>query len=71
MNTSIFNVYEEKSGQARSRKPSQPGRQGSYEEALIETCYLFIEFVHISTISVSYFQAKLLLGKFIIMMIRR
>ena len=26
--------YKEKSGEARSRKPSQPGRPGSYEEAL-------------------------------------
>ena len=26
--------YKEKSGQARSRKPNQPGRPGSYEEAL-------------------------------------
>ena len=26
--------YKEKSGQARSRKQSQPGRPGSYEEAL-------------------------------------
>ena len=28
------NFYEGKSGGARSRKPSQPGRPGSYEEAL-------------------------------------
>ena len=29
--------YKEKSGEARSRKPSQPGRPGSYEEALLVT----------------------------------
>ena len=28
--------YKEKSGEARSRKPSQPGWQGSYEEALCQ-----------------------------------
>jgi len=29
-----WHFYEEKSGEARSRKPSQPGWPGSYEEAL-------------------------------------
>ena len=28
------NICKEKSGEVRSRKPSQPGRPGSYEEAL-------------------------------------
>ena len=30
------NFCKEKSGEARSRKPSQPGQPGSYEEALIQ-----------------------------------
>ena len=40
--------YREKSGEARSRKPSQPGWPGSYEEALNHTGLEFLVYFRIS-----------------------